>query len=609
MNDASRDLRRWLNFAGFVLVFGVLYWLQVVFIPLALAVIFALILSPLAGRLQHWIGRVASVLVTVVLFFAVLSLSVWALANQVTHLLSDIPVYKETIIDKLDDVRQLARGGSVDSVQEAIAQIQNTIEQPGVEATSFAVPFVESPGKAWSVWTFAGVLGPVMGPLATAGLVTVLVIFLLLERDGIRRRLIDLIGHGNLAVTTRAIDEAGRRVSHQLLMQALVSAIYAVGVGVGLYFIGVPYAFLWAALAFFLRFIPYVGPFIAAGAPILVALATLPGWERPLVVIVLFVVLELFTNLVLETYLYAGSAGVSPFALLVALAFWTWLWGPVGLLLGTPLTICVVVLGKHVPRFGAVSAFMAEESTLPPDMNYYQRLLAHDPGDAFDIIGRHIEKQADEDVFDALLLPSLNYAERDHFESRLSSEEQGEILSVTDELISDAAAKNRAARALLLSGSAESIAKQNRQADSERVPVLAWPANDRGDALALRMLGHLLEDAAIELDIISHDAFSSDIIKALVERKGRILCIADLPPSPPARTRYLVKKLRAALPELTILVGRWAPPALADDRPELLLESGANHVGTTLIETRDRLVSMVPRSPSASSASSASKAG
>ena len=177
----------------------------------------------------------------------------------------------------------------------------------------------------------------------------VLVIFMLLERRDLRDRLLGLFGHGRLALTTKAIDEAGTRVSRQLLMQSLVNAIYGIAAGVGLYFLGVPYPLLWASLGAALRFIPYVGPVLGAGAPILVALAALEGWTRPLEVIALFVVLELFTNLVLETVLYAGAAGVSQVALLVSVAFWTWLWGPLGLLMATPLTVCLVVLGKHVP--------------------------------------------------------------------------------------------------------------------------------------------------------------------------------------------------------------------------------------------------------------------
>ena len=193
-----------------------------------------------------------------------------------------------------------------------------------------------------------------------------MVVFMLLERRDIRGRLIGLFGLGQLTVTTKALDEAGTRVSRQLLMQSLVNLVYGIVAGLGLYFLGVPYPFVWAALGAALRFIPYIGPVIGAGAPILVSLAALPGWAGPLWVMGLFIVLELFTNLVLETGLYAGAAGISQVALLISVAFWTWLWGPLGLLMATPLTVCLVVLGKHVPGLEFVGMLMADTPALRP---------------------------------------------------------------------------------------------------------------------------------------------------------------------------------------------------------------------------------------------------
>ena len=230
--------------------------------------------------------------------------------------------------------------------------------------------------KVSSLTDFPSWLGPALGPLSTAGFVAALVIFMLLEREELRGRIFGLVGRGHLAVTTKAFDEAAGRVSRQLLMQTLVNAIYGSSVGVGLWLIGVPYPVLWAALGAALRFVPYLGPIAAAAGPILISLAALSGWTKPLSVVGLFLALELFTNLVLETVLYAGAAGVSQVALLVAVGTWTWLWGSVGLLLATPLTVCLVVLGKHVPGFDFLSTLMADSPALSPDVSYYQRLLA-----------------------------------------------------------------------------------------------------------------------------------------------------------------------------------------------------------------------------------------
>ena len=234
-------------------------------------------------------------------------------------------------------------------------------------------------------------LGPVVGPLTTAGLVAAMVVFMLLERRDLRDRLIGLIGHGQLATTTKAFDEAGSRVSRQLLMQSLVSLLYGIAVFVGLYFLHVPYPLVWATLGAAFRFIPYIGPVLGAGAPILVSLAALEGWTGPVIVLAMFVVLELFTNLVLETVLYAGAVGVSQVVLLVSVAFWTWLWGPLGLLMASPLTVCLVVLGKHVPGLAFVGLLMDDTAALAPEYGFYQRLVARDQSEAAELIDSHIK--------------------------------------------------------------------------------------------------------------------------------------------------------------------------------------------------------------------------
>jgi len=404
-----------------------------------------------------------------------------------------------------------------------------------------------------------------------------------------------LFGHGRLAVTTKAFDEAGTRVSRQLLMQSLVNLIYGIAAGAGLYLLGVPYALVWAALAAALRFIPYVGPVLGAGAPILVSLAALQGWTRPLEVIGLFLGLELVTNLVLETVLYAGAAGVSQVALLVSLAFWTWLWGPFGLLMATPLTVCLVVLGKHVPGLEFVGTLMADTPALAPEYGYYQRLLARDESEAADLIERHIKTEAPRSVYDALLLPALNYAERDRLEARLSVDEETAVIDGTRELLSDAAEAIRRLSPQL------SAPPDDRPLPGPRKPlrVLGLAINGVADELALGMLVHLVDDLPIAFDITAARMQASELVTLVREREFSVVCFADLPPSPPSKTRYLVKRLRAALPEVRILVGRWAPPALADESTQVLREAGATHVGATLVETREYLGGLVeiPRIP------------
>ena len=572
------SLKPWITFAGGVLVIVVLYWAQAVLVPIALATILSFVLAPPVTWLERWLGRVGAVLSVVTLVFIVLGLSAWGLMRQLDQLAADLPAYRVNIASKIADVRGAGKGGTVEKLQETYEEIKTDLgkeDGPSARAPQrvivAAAPDASVPGFGW--------LGPIMGPLGTAALVIVLVIFILLERRDLRDRLLGVIGHGRLTMTTKAIDEAGTRVSKQLLMQSLVSVIYGVVAGLGLYVLGVPYALVWGILGAALRFVPYVGPVIGAGAPILVSLAALPGWADPMLVLGMFLVLELFTNLVLETVLYASVVGVSQVALLVSVAFWTWLWGPLGLLMATPLTVCLIVLGKHVPGLTFVSTLMADTAPLSPDYGYYQRLLARDPSEAADLIERHIKTEPAGSVYDALMLPALNYAERDRLEDRLSADEETAVIEATRELLTDAA----------------SAAELKPEMTDITAPlrVLGYAANGGADEVALEMLAQSVGDLPIAVEITNARMLASTLI-ALVRKEGvTVLCIADLPPSPSSKSRYLIKRLRDALPQLRIVIGRWSPPALADDSTQALKDAGATLVATTLVETREYLAGLI----------------
>ena len=587
MDDTSKTLKPWVTFAGCVLVVVVLYLAQAVFVPFALAILLTFVLTPPVTWLERWVGRVPAVLVMVTLVFTVLGLAGWGLARQMDHLAEDLPRYRTNIRTKIADVRGAGKGGSVEKLQDTIEGIKTDLGKSDAPRGTMSRPVVVTSEQVAGFSGFAW-LAPIIGPVGTAGLVVAMVIFMLLERRDLRDRIIGLFGHGRLTITTKAFDEAGSRVSRQLLMQSLVNLVYGIAAGIGLYFLGVPYPWVWAALGAAFRFIPYVGPVLGAGAPILVSLAALQGWAGPLSVVGLFVLLELFTNLVLETVLYAGAAGVSQVALLVSVAFWTWLWGPLGLLMATPLTVCFVVLGKHVPGLEFVGTLMADTPALAPAYGYYQRLLARDQGEAADLIERHIKTEPRGSVYDALLLPALNYAERDRLEQRLSPEEETAVIDATRELLADAAESIRRLHP-------EPPASDDLPPPGPREPlrVLGYATNGVADELALAMLAHLLDDLPIVVEITRTRLQASELVSLVQEQGFAVVCIADLPPSPPSKTRYLVKRLRAALPEVRILVGRWGPPALADDTTQVLREAGANHVASTLMETRTHMGELV----------------
>jgi predicted PurR-regulated permease PerM len=594
MDNTSKTVKPWLTFAGCVLVVVVLYWAQAVLVPFAVAILLTFVLTPPVTWLQRWVGRVPAVLAVVILVFAVLGLVGWALARQMDYLADDLPRYRANILAKIADVRGAGKGGSVEKLQETIEDIKTDLGRSDAPKGTVSRPVVVTSEQVTGFSGFAW-LAPIVGQLGTAGFVLAMVIFMLLERRDLRDRLIGLFGHGQLAITTKAFDEAGTRVSRQLLMQSLVNLIYGIAVGIGLYFLGVPYPLVWAALGAALRFIPYIGPVLGAGAPILVSLAALQGWAGPLWVLGLFVVLELFTNLVLETVLYAGAAGVSQVALLASVAFWTWLWGPLGLLMATPLTVCLVVLGKHVPGLEFIGTLMADTPALPPEHGYYQRLLARDQAEAADLIERCIKSAPHRSVYDALLLPALNYAERDRLEQRLSPEEETAVIDATRELLSDAAESIRRLNPEPL----EAPEHPPLPGPREPLRVLGYATNGVADELALEMLAHVLDDLPIAVEITRTRMQASEVVSLVRERRYSVVCIADLPPSPPSKTRYLVKRLRAALPEVRVLIGRWAPSALEDESTQVLRDSGANLVASTLIETRTYLAGLVeiPRIP------------
>ena len=584
MRDVLKSIYPWVVFAGWVLIVAVLYWAQVILVPVALAVLLSFVLTPVVTPLQRWFGRVPAVLMVTIAVFALLAAAGWGINRQITSVLDELPAYRDNIRQRVRDIRGAGRGGSVEKLQKTVEGIQEEIDRDKHPSGTARDPVVTKPVTPAASWIPS--TATLLGHLTTAGLVAVLIVFMLLERQDLRNRVLGAFGHGHLALTTRALDEAAERVSRYLQRQVLINLSLGVGVAVGLSLIGVPYALLWAVLAATLRFIPYVGSLVGAIAPILVSLAVLEGWTRPALVVGLFVALELFTSLVLERPLFAGAAGVSQVGLLVAVAFWTWLWGPLGLMMATPLTVCLVVLGKHIPGLELIATLMSDAAVLTPDVAYYQRLLAGDQSEAAELIEEHVAKHSGETVYDALLLPALTYAERDRVEGRLTAEEERGIVDATRELIGDAEALRRNPR---LDTSPPSDA-----AATERVMLLGLPAHTEADRLALEMFAKLLEGTPFVLQVASVHALSSEAVAMLAEGRYAAVCIADLPPGSSSKARYLVKRLVAAVPKSKILVGRWAPPSLADAQTKPIVGAGAAYVSSTLLEAREHLYQLLP---------------
>jgi predicted PurR-regulated permease PerM len=436
-----RTIAPWINFAGFVLVVVTLDWAEALFLPIAVALLLTFLLNPPVRFLQRWLPRSAAVMIVVAFTFIALSAVGWIVTSQVASLAAELPNYRANIRQKVLDIRRAARGGPVEQVQSTLEEIKKDLETAEAATTARrpATPVVLTPdpvaGIGLPVWVTS-----LMEPLASAGLVTVLVVFMLLEQGDLRDRFLRLLGSGNLASATKAFDEATDRLSRYLLIQSLINVIYGAGVGIVLWAFGVPYPLLWAALGAMLRFIPYLGPWMAAGGPLLLAFAVLPDWTSLVWVGVLFIALELFTNMVLETVLYAGVAGVTQVSLIVAIAFWTWLWGPLGLLLATPLTLCLVVLGKHIRGLQIISTLISDEPVLTPDARFYQRLLAREKDDAREIVEERLRDLPPKAVFNEVVRPAFGYAERDRDAGRITVDEATEIAQLARDVAQEAGA-------------------------------------------------------------------------------------------------------------------------------------------------------------------------
>lgn len=441
MARSRLHLGAWITFAGWLLVVVALDWAEALLMPIAVALLLTFLLNPPVRFLSRWLPRSVAVLLVVTVTFVSLSLVGWIVARQVASLAAELPNYRANIRQKVLDIRRAARGGPVEQVQSTLEEIKKDLQTADAISKEKrpATPVVVTPdpmaGIGLPVWVTS-----LMAPLGAIGVVTVMVVFMLLEQRDLRDRFLRLFGSGNLTSATKAIDEAADRLSRYLLMQTLINVIYGAGVGIGLWFFGVPYPLLWGALGAVLRFIPYLGPWIAAGAPLLLAFAVLPDWTSLMWVAILFIALELFTNMVLETVLYAGVAGVTQVALIVAIAFWTWLWGPVGLLLATPMTLCFVVLGKHIRGLRMIATLISDEPVLTPEARFYQRLLAREADDAREIIEEQLREQPPKLVFEEVVRPAFGYAERDREAGRLTVDEATEIAQLAREIAHDTGA-------------------------------------------------------------------------------------------------------------------------------------------------------------------------
>jgi predicted PurR-regulated permease PerM/CheY-like chemotaxis protein len=588
-----------------VVAITILYWGQSIFIPVALGAFLTFLLSPLVSALrQRGVARMPAVFMTVFVAALTLGMVGWVVTAQISGLLRELPKYSENIKAKAKSLKQVAARSNgltrmfVDINQELgsspsadKAKGTENGEQPESVPDRLDRVIIEPQSPIWlsRISTF---LAPLMEYLGELALAFVLVIFMLQKREELRNRIIRLAGQGRIVTATKFVDEAGQRISRFLLMQAIVNSAFGLTLGLGLLAIGVKYALLWGFLGALLRYLPYIGPYLAAVFPISLSLAMFDGWGTTLMVVGLFLTLELIVANTVEPWLYGQSMGVSEIALLISAAFWAFLWGPVGLVLSSPLTVCLVMLGRYVPQLEFLAVLLGDEPALDTRVSFYQRLLARDQDEAEELIEEHLKCASAEGVYDELLVPTLQAAKISRGRGDITEADEKYVLRAIQEIVEDLG--HRPEIASDGNEMLEETATGNDRGTAGAIRVLGYPAHDLEDLTALEMLRNLLDPSHWNLEVLGPETLTAELLDRVAEQRPDLLCLMATPPGGLAHTRYLCKRLRARFPDLKILVCRWARVANHQSTLGHLVEAGADVIAASLLETRQQLASLRP---------------
>lgn len=536
--------------ASFILVVAAVYFAKGVLVPIALAVLLSFLLSPVCDWLERrGLGRVPAVLGTAFLAFSLLGLVIWTAVHQMSELAPKLPEYQANIREKFQAANQQfgAVLNRITATAQDISQSLPLAEEEelslGTQQRPFSVRVLSAPTSPLEVLSVT--FGRLVEVLGLVGIVIILVVFFLIRREDMRDRFIRLLGKSRLPVTTKVLEDAATRVSRYLLMLFVINASYGIAVTVGLFFVGVPAAILWGIMATTLRFIPYIGPWIAAAMPISLSMAISSGWFSPTVTIALFLVLELFSNNVLEPWLYGKNTGMSAVAVLIAAVFWTWLWGIPGLLLATPMTVCLLVIGKHISQLSFLDTLLGDDPVFDSKRRIYHRLLADDQEEASQLIQLELKTASLPEVYDNLLLPALALAQTSRQRDEIEESHYHSILESMEELVYETSDLT-----LPLGASSEVDA-------APRDRILCLPARDESDAVAGMMLEQLLTTSGHNVQLATTRPNFDELGSMVEKSKATLIFVSALPPSAVTHARHLCRGLRAQFPHLPVIVGLW----------------------------------------------------
>jgi predicted PurR-regulated permease PerM len=598
------------------LVLGIvaLYVGREIFIPLALAVLLSFMLAPLLSWLERRrLPKIPAVILVVGLAFSLVSAFGLIFVVQIAQLAENLPSYQSNIQAKIRAIK-ISGGpdGPFGQISVMVQELGDEVARPAAPAgplatlppTAFGgdrklppIAVEIAPPNLTPFQFVEAVIGPLIAPLVSAGIVIVFVIFILFYRHDLRDRLIRLASVGDINRTTQVLEDAATRVAQYLLMQAIVNICYGIPIGIGLWFIGVPNSLLWGILAIVFRFVPYLGLILAAAFPVVLSIAVDSGWTMLLWTAALFVAMEIVNDYIVEPWVYGAKTGLSPIAIILAAIFWTWLWGTVGLLLSTPLTVCLLVLGRHVPQFAFLDVLLGSERVLTAQESLHQRLIALDPDEATVNAEEYLQKHSLEEFYDQVAIPAMVSIERDRARDVLDDERRGKVVEGITTLIDNLSDVKEKADDGAAAGEPESAPTTKAAPSGARSPdrherqALCIGARGNIDDAAAAILAQLAERRGIgarSMSWVAAGASSGDLSRISVDGI-RMVCLIYLNENSIAHARYLIRRLRRRMPATPVLVAFLSMSVDPAAQSSLRAATGADFVAISLKDILDQI--------------------
>jgi predicted PurR-regulated permease PerM len=596
-----------------VVCVAALYFGRDVLIPIALAMLLTFLLAPVVTRLERYhLGKTAPALGMLLVAIVFMGLLGWVVVGQGIHLATQLPTYSDTISEKIDSIRG-ARNSRLAKAAASIRDLGNQLsaalqpsptetnenakntgeKQPQISSSKTPKPVpVEVVGEHnnLKIGSLRSVVGPVLAPIAKLVIIFVIAAFMLLRRRDLQERLFTLAGLNRIHLTKQVFTEATDRVVRYLWLLSCVNAGYGLLFGTALYFLGVPNALLWGVLAGVLRFIPYVGSSAGAAMPILFSLAVFSGWEKPIIVLGVFLFLEVVISYVIEPMLYGSHTGISPLAILVAAIFWAALWGPIGLLLSTPLTLCIVVVGRYIPQLEFLNILLGDKSMGATDVQLYLALTSTDIEESQQLIDEYLHEKSIRELYDSVFMPVLVLAERDQSDESYAGQRKRQLFHRLKAVVEQLSIRYPKATVRRENSSEISPDEQiltYRYPDAPPITVSCLPVRDQGDEVACIMLTHLLTRAGYDAHEIELGS-TREMLDEIAEHNGHrchIICISALPPFAISSIRRLYKRIQSRFPKCPIGIGLWAYTADVDSMKLLLKLSDSDLLFTSVGET------------------------